>query len=71
MEIISSTSGTSCWRGLDYYKNNKFKKIEKIRGIFKKIDKGVLSANNSVWVVKSNKPIKIGKLKEEIIKIIK
>ena len=44
---------------------------KQMKEIFKKIDKGVLSANNSVWVVKSNKPIKIGKLKEEIIKIIK
>ena len=27
MGIISCASGSSCWRGLDYYKNNKVKKL--------------------------------------------
>ena len=30
MGVISVASGNSCWRGLDYYKNNKVKKIIKI-----------------------------------------
>ena len=30
MGIISSASGSSCWRGLDYYKNKKIKNIKKI-----------------------------------------
>lgn len=30
MSIISSASGSSCWRGLDYYKNNKIKNIKKL-----------------------------------------
>ena len=33
MGIISSASGSSCWSGLDYYKNKKIKKIEKISDI--------------------------------------
>lgn len=28
MGIISSASGSSCWRGLDYYKRNKIKNIK-------------------------------------------
>ena len=30
MSIISSASGSSCWRGLDYYKKNKIKDLKKI-----------------------------------------
>ena len=30
MSIISSASGTSCWRGLDYYKNKKIRNLKKI-----------------------------------------
>ena len=30
MGIISCASGSSCWRGLDYYKNNKVIKLNKI-----------------------------------------
>lgn len=30
MGIISSASGASCWRGLDYYKNKKIKNLKKI-----------------------------------------
>ena len=30
MGVISVASGNSCWRGLDYYKNNKVKKLIKI-----------------------------------------
>ncbi len=30
MGIISCASGSSCWRGLDYYKNSKIKNIKKI-----------------------------------------
>ena len=30
MEIISLASGKSCWKGLDYYKNNKVIKLNKI-----------------------------------------
>ncbi len=30
MGIISSASGSSCWRGLDYYKSKKIKNIKKI-----------------------------------------
>lgn len=33
MSIISSASGLSCWRGLDYYKNKKIKNIKKISDI--------------------------------------
>lgn len=33
MGIISSASGSSCWRGLDYYKNKKIKNIKKISDI--------------------------------------
>ena len=33
MSIISSASGSSCWRGLDYYKNKKIKNIKKISDI--------------------------------------
>ena len=33
MGIISIASGTSCWRGLDYYKNKKIKNIRKISDI--------------------------------------
>ena len=29
MGIISVASGTSCWKGLEYYKNNKIKNINK------------------------------------------
>ncbi len=31
MSIITSTSGSSCWRGLDYYKIKKIKKIKNIK----------------------------------------
>ena len=30
MGIISLASGNSCWRGLDYYKNKKVIKLNKI-----------------------------------------
>ena len=30
MSIISSASGSSCWRGLDYYKKNKINDLKKI-----------------------------------------
>ena len=30
MSIITSASGSSCWRGLDYYKRQKIKEIKKI-----------------------------------------
>ena len=30
MGIISSASGSSCWRGLDYYKENKISNLKKI-----------------------------------------
>ena len=30
MGIVSSASGASCWRGLDYYKNKKIKNLKKI-----------------------------------------
>ena len=30
MGIISVASGSSCWRGLEYYKHNKVEKIEEI-----------------------------------------
>ena len=30
MGIISVASGTSCWKGLEYYKNNKIKNINKV-----------------------------------------
>ncbi len=30
MSIITSASGSSCWRGLDYYKSQKIKEIKKI-----------------------------------------
>ena len=30
MGIISVASGSACWRGLEYYNNNKVEKIEKI-----------------------------------------
>ena len=30
MGIISSASGSSCWKGLEYYKNNKIKNINKV-----------------------------------------
>ena len=30
MGIISSASGSSCWRGLDYYKENKIKYINRM-----------------------------------------
>ncbi len=33
MGIISSASGSSCWRGLDYYKNKKIKNIKTISDI--------------------------------------
>lgn len=33
MGIISSASGSSCWRGLDYYKCKKIKDIKKINDI--------------------------------------
>ena len=33
MGIISSASGSSCWRGLDYYKSRKIKDIKKISNI--------------------------------------
>lgn len=33
MSVISSASGSSCWRGLDYYQNNKIKNIKKISDI--------------------------------------
>ena len=33
MGVISSASGSSCWRGLDYYKNKKIKDIKKISNI--------------------------------------
>lgn len=33
MGIISCASGSSCWRGLDYYKNKRIKNIEKISDI--------------------------------------
>lgn len=33
MGIISVASGSSCWRGLEYYKHNKVEKIEKIEEI--------------------------------------
>ncbi len=33
MSIISSASGTSCWRGLDYYKRKQIKNIKKISDI--------------------------------------
>lgn len=33
MGIISSASGSSCWRGLDYYKNKKIKNIKPISDI--------------------------------------
>ena len=33
MGIISSASGSSCWRGLDYYKSKKIKDIKKINDI--------------------------------------
>lgn len=33
MGIISSASGSSCWRGLDYYKDKKIKNIKKISDI--------------------------------------
>ena len=33
MGIISSSSGSSCWRGLDYYKNKKIKDIKEISDI--------------------------------------
>lgn len=33
MGIISSASGSSCWRGLDYYKDKKVKNIKKINDI--------------------------------------
>lgn len=33
MGILSIASGSSCWRGLDYYKNKKIKNIEKISDV--------------------------------------
>lgn len=33
MGIISSASGQSCWRGLDYYKDKKVKNVKKISDI--------------------------------------
>ena len=30
MSVISSASGASCWRGLDYYKKNKIINLKKI-----------------------------------------
>ena len=33
MRIISSASGSSCWRGLDYYKSKKIRDIKKISDI--------------------------------------
>ena len=33
MGIISLASGTSCWRGLDYFKNNKVNSIKRINDI--------------------------------------
>ncbi len=33
MGIISSASGSSCWRGLDYYKTKKVKDVKKISDI--------------------------------------
>ena len=33
MRIISSASGLSCWRGLDYYKSKKIKDIKRIGDI--------------------------------------
>lgn len=33
MGIISSASGSSCWRGLDYYKSKKIRDIKKISDI--------------------------------------
>lgn len=33
MGIISSASGSSCWRGLDYYKNKKIKNIKQVSDI--------------------------------------
>ena len=33
MGIVSSASGASCWRGLDYYKNKKIKFIEEQKHI--------------------------------------
>ena len=33
MKIISSASGSSCWRGLDYYKKNKIKNIKQISDV--------------------------------------
>ena len=33
MGIISSASGSSCWRGLDYYKSKKIRDIKKINDI--------------------------------------
>lgn len=41
MGVISVASGNSCWRGLDYYKNNKVKKLIKINeNEYKSIVKG-------------------------------
>ena len=33
MSVISSASGSSCWRGLDYYNRNQIKNIKKISDI--------------------------------------
>ena len=33
MGIISSASGSSCWKGLDYYKNKKIRNINKVSDI--------------------------------------
>ena len=44
MGIISLASGSSCWRGLDYYKNKKVIKLNKINeGEYESVVKG---ANN-------------------------
>lgn len=62
--------GNEYWYALELQKVLEYKDW---RNFQKVIDKAVISANNSVsskedWVVEVNKPIKIGKGKEEIIK---
>ena len=41
MGLISLASGSSCWRGLDYYKNKKVIKLNKINeGEYESVVKG-------------------------------
>ena len=56
MGIISSASGSSCWRGLDYYKSKKIRDIKKISDIeYTSIASGTKEYNVYLNLEKSRK----------------